>query len=287
MADRTTRTTPAPVVSAREALEFLSRAGFVLADSLDYEQTLARVVDLVVPQIADWCGVYIADGDGTEREITSRHADPDLERMLVEIRRRRREEQDGSGDPAGAPQRRPILATDVTGTDAPDLSESQRANSSGSARAPTYRPARARGRDRRAHPAVDPRGPPLPRAGRRLRARRSASASRWRSTTRASTRPPSAPLGLLDTLFRRPRSGWRSSTATAATCASNEALAAMNGRRRGPRRPPVDGSRGRWAASSRACTGAACSRTRPRLRARGAAARRRARRASRATGSRR
>ena len=96
MADRTTRTTPAPVVSAREALEFLTRAGFVLADSLDYEQTLARVVDLVVPQIADWCGVYIADGDGTEREITSRHADPDLERMLVDIRRRRREEQGGS-----------------------------------------------------------------------------------------------------------------------------------------------------------------------------------------------
>ena len=127
MADRTTRTTPAPVVSAREALEFLSRAGFVLADSLDYEQTLARVVDLVVPQIADWCGVYIADGDGTEREITSRHADPDLERMLVEIRRRRRESEDGSETLQVLRSGRSILATDVTGTDASDLTESQRA----------------------------------------------------------------------------------------------------------------------------------------------------------------
>jgi len=127
VADPTTRTTPAPVVSAREALEFLTRAGFVLADSLDYEETLARVVDLVVPQIADWCGVYIADGDGTEREITSRHADPDLERMLVEIRRRRRESEDGSETLQVLRSGRSILATDVTGTDASDLTESQRA----------------------------------------------------------------------------------------------------------------------------------------------------------------
>jgi len=127
VADPTTRTIPAPVVSAREALEFLTRAGFVLADSLDYEETLARVVDLVVPQIADWCGVYIADGDGTEREITSRHADPDLERMLVEIRRRRREAEDGSETLEVLRSGRSILATDVTGTDASDLTESQRA----------------------------------------------------------------------------------------------------------------------------------------------------------------
>jgi PAS domain S-box-containing protein len=131
MSDRTTRTKPAPVVSAREALEFLSRAGFVLADSLDYEQTLARVVDLVVPEIADWCGVYIsgagANGDG--REITSRHADPELERMLVEIRRQRREEEDEGASETLQVLRtgRSILVTDVRGTSAPDLDERQRA----------------------------------------------------------------------------------------------------------------------------------------------------------------
>src|SRR4051794_41946067 len=69
----------------------------VLAGSLNYEQTLAHVVDLVVPEIADWCGVYIADtGDGEEREITSRHADPELEAMLLDIRRRRRDGEGGS-----------------------------------------------------------------------------------------------------------------------------------------------------------------------------------------------
>jgi PAS domain S-box-containing protein len=126
MGEQTTRTSPAPVVSAREALEFLTRAGFVLADSLDYEETLARVVDLVVPDIADWCGVYIAEPEGGEREITSRHADPELERMLVEIRRRRREGSGTSETLQVLNTGRSILATDVTATDAPDLDARQR-----------------------------------------------------------------------------------------------------------------------------------------------------------------
>jgi PAS domain S-box-containing protein len=117
----------APVVSAREALEFLTRAGFVLADSLDYEQTLARVVDLVVPQIADWCGVYIADGGGEAHEITSRHGDPELEAMIVEIRRRRRDGQGSSETLQVLHSGRSILATDVRGSEAPDLTERQRA----------------------------------------------------------------------------------------------------------------------------------------------------------------
>src|SRR3954470_5134622 len=109
---RTSRPGP-PVVSAPAALEFLTRAGMVLAGSLNYEQTLAHVVDLVVPEIADWCGVYIADaGEGEERgaggaapaagggggggrKTTSRLGDPELERLLVEIRRRRRDGGDG------------------------------------------------------------------------------------------------------------------------------------------------------------------------------------------------
>jgi len=36
-----------PVVPAPEALEFLTRAGMVIAGSLDYEQTLAHVVDQI------------------------------------------------------------------------------------------------------------------------------------------------------------------------------------------------------------------------------------------------
>src|SRR4051794_93023 len=124
---RTTRPGP-PVISAPAALEFLTRAGMVVAGSLNYEQTLAHVVDLVVPEIADWCGVYIADaGDGEEREITSRLADSDLERMLIDIRRRRRE---GAGESESLRVLRTgesILVGDVAGRPASDLDAGQRA----------------------------------------------------------------------------------------------------------------------------------------------------------------
>jgi len=231
VADRTTRTTPAPVVSAREALEFLTRAGFVLADSLDYEQTLARVVDLVVPQIADWCGVYIADGDGTEREITSRHADPDLERMLVEIRRRRREAQDGSETLQVLRTGRSILATDVTGTEAPDLSESQRANMERlGPRSYLIVPLRARGRVIGALTLLSTR------EGRHYREQdvvfaetlgeRFALAIDNASLYEAAERS----LGLLDTLIATAPVGLAFLDIDRRYVRVNEALAAMNGR---------------------------------------------------------
>jgi PAS domain S-box-containing protein len=124
---RETRTVR-PVIAAPDALEFLTRASAVLAGSLNYEQTLAHVVDLVVPAIADWCGVYIAaDGDGEEREITSRLADPELGRILVEIRRRRREDPGASESLQVLTTGRSILATDITGRPAGDLDAEQRA----------------------------------------------------------------------------------------------------------------------------------------------------------------
>ena len=224
MADRTTRTTPAPVVSAREALEFLSRAGFVLADSLDYEQTLAP------------------------RRRPRRPADRRLVRRLHRRRGRHgaRDHQPATRtptleaharrDPPAAPRRaraarrrcevlrsgRSILATDVTGTDAPDLSESQRASyrAARPALVPIV-PLRARGRvHRRADAAVDPRGPSLPRAGPRLRgdARRALRAG---DRQRAPLRRRRALRSACSTRCSRPpRSGSRSSTPTCATCAS-------------------------------------------------------------------
>src|SRR3954451_21181188 len=126
MAEPTTRPA-ALVVSDREALELLTRAGVVLAGSLDSDETLARAVDLVVPGIADWCGLYVAAGDGGERGITSRHADPRIESMLVEIRRRRRDGQGDSETLRVLHTGQSILATDVASVTAADLSADQRA----------------------------------------------------------------------------------------------------------------------------------------------------------------
>src|SRR3954470_10442758 len=145
MPGETARTMRA-VIAPRDALEVLTRASAGLAASLNYEQTLPHVVELVVPEIADWCGVYISDGDGREREITSRHADPELERILVGIRRRRREDSDTSESLRVLATGRSILATDVVGAPS-DIAPEERAGVERlGARSYMIAPLRARGR---------------------------------------------------------------------------------------------------------------------------------------------
>ena len=57
-------------------MEFLARAGKVLASSLDYQQTLRNVAGLAVPQIADWCAVDLFDEEGSREPVAVVHIDP-------------------------------------------------------------------------------------------------------------------------------------------------------------------------------------------------------------------
>ena len=68
------------VKRAEMAQRFLAEAGAVLASSLDYEQTLARIAELAVPRLADWCSVSLPDGDRL-RTVAVAHADPDKVRF--------------------------------------------------------------------------------------------------------------------------------------------------------------------------------------------------------------
>src|SRR4051794_9829764 len=63
---------------AQQRERFLERASELLSSSLDYEQTVQRVADLVVPSFADWCVVQLADEEGLPRRIAVAHRDPDL-----------------------------------------------------------------------------------------------------------------------------------------------------------------------------------------------------------------
>ncbi|HEX6458380.1 MAG TPA: SpoIIE family protein phosphatase [Thermoleophilaceae bacterium] len=81
------------VLDPQRALGFLAEASAVLARSLDYERTLAEVAQLSVPEFADWCGVDVVQADGSLRQITSGHPDPRVEELLLELRRRYREEK--------------------------------------------------------------------------------------------------------------------------------------------------------------------------------------------------
>jgi PAS domain S-box-containing protein len=114
------------VLSASRALEFIADAGEVLSSSLDYEQTLRQVARLAVPELADWCAVYIAGDADSEIEITSTHADPQLEAMLVAIRQRRRDVEGASESRRVAESVEPILARDVSRDMDQDLDDDQR-----------------------------------------------------------------------------------------------------------------------------------------------------------------
>src|SRR6476661_1362301 len=104
------------VLSAAEALTFLDRASEVLARSLDYEQTLGDIAQLTVPTVADWCAIDVIQPDGSLRQITSGHPDPEQERFLTELRRRYRETHGGAeGVIRVLRTGEPELQTDVRG----------------------------------------------------------------------------------------------------------------------------------------------------------------------------
>ena len=61
---------------AEETEHYLSRVSEVLGSSLDYETTLERLARMIVPELADWCAVHVAEGDGQARQLAVAHVDP-------------------------------------------------------------------------------------------------------------------------------------------------------------------------------------------------------------------
>ncbi len=61
---------------AQRQAAFLAEAGAVLASSLDYEDTLARVARLAVPAIGDWCAVDVLDDRNRLQRLAVAHVDP-------------------------------------------------------------------------------------------------------------------------------------------------------------------------------------------------------------------
>jgi len=72
---------------AEEADHFLSEASKVLASSLDYSVTLAKVAQLAVPRLADWCVVQVKGEDGVLRIVRIAHADPRKADLARDMRR--------------------------------------------------------------------------------------------------------------------------------------------------------------------------------------------------------
>ena len=80
-------------VTARKRVEqaqhFLAEAGPLMAASIEgYEETLAGVARLLVPQIADWCSIDMLEPDGSIRQLAVAHVDPEKVKLGEELRRR-------------------------------------------------------------------------------------------------------------------------------------------------------------------------------------------------------
>jgi len=74
--------------AAQERLSFLGEASALLASSLDYVDTLARIAQLAVPRLADWCTVDMLAEDGSIRRLATTHVDPEKARWALEVGRR-------------------------------------------------------------------------------------------------------------------------------------------------------------------------------------------------------
>ena len=108
-----------PVATAPEGQErfaFLAESSRCLADSLDYETTLATVARLALPQFGTWCIVDIVEPDGAIRRLSVIHPDPAKQRLARELHRRY---PPASTDLIGAPR---VIRTGRTeiGVDVPD-----------------------------------------------------------------------------------------------------------------------------------------------------------------------
>jgi PAS domain S-box-containing protein len=69
-------------------LSFLSEASTLLVGSLDYTTTLESLTRLAVPELADWCSVYMLTEGGGVELLAVMHQDPSRVKLARELSRR-------------------------------------------------------------------------------------------------------------------------------------------------------------------------------------------------------
>lgn len=64
-----------------EQQRFLSQISQDLGESIEYEKTLKKAIDCAVPDIGDWCAIFMLDKNGTPQPMISKHANPNLQEL--------------------------------------------------------------------------------------------------------------------------------------------------------------------------------------------------------------
>jgi PAS domain S-box-containing protein len=89
------------VKRAELAESFMAEASRLLAASMDYAETLLRVAQLAVPQIADWCAVDLLNEQGQIERVAVHHTEPTRLALAERLDRIHRPELD---EPTGVPE---------------------------------------------------------------------------------------------------------------------------------------------------------------------------------------
>jgi PAS domain S-box-containing protein len=74
--------------AAHARASFLAEATALLSSSLDYQETLRRLAQLAVPQLADWCSIDMRGDDGAIERLTVAHQDPAKVAWAQELQKR-------------------------------------------------------------------------------------------------------------------------------------------------------------------------------------------------------
>lgn len=88
-----------PTSNGRTRIAFLAETSRCLANSLDFETTLATGAGLALPYFGTWCMVDIVENDGTIRRVAVIHPDAGKQRQVREFYDAH---PPGPGDPLGA-----------------------------------------------------------------------------------------------------------------------------------------------------------------------------------------
>jgi signal transduction histidine kinase len=73
---------------AEEARHYLVRATEILAGSLDRDETVRQLAQLLVPRLADWCSIHLMDEGGVLRQAAVAHVEPAKAAWAVELNER-------------------------------------------------------------------------------------------------------------------------------------------------------------------------------------------------------
>lgn len=79
---RREREARAAAEQAERRAAFLAEVGMVLDDALDYETAFAKLVQLTIPRLADYCLIDEMEADGGTRRIARAHVDPEKQKVL-------------------------------------------------------------------------------------------------------------------------------------------------------------------------------------------------------------